>query len=106
MSTGLLGKAAPSANANTTLYPVPASTFIVANLSVVNRGGTDAKVRVWIGTTLIPANADYVEFDAIIPAGGGVLERTSLMAEAGELVNISDDQGTCSYRLFGYAKGV
>jgi hypothetical protein len=106
MSTGLLGKAAPPANTNTELYTVPALNFITANLSVVNRGLVDAKVRVWIGPALAPANADFVEFDAVVPANGGVLERSALMAEAGEIVAVSDDTGTCSYRLFGFLTGV
>jgi hypothetical protein len=106
MSSGLLGKAAPAANTDTTLYTVPAGTYIVANLSVVNRGTIDAKVMVALAPAAVPTNADWIEFDAIIPANGGVLERSAIMAETGERVVVRDDQGTCSYRLFGIEKGV
>lgn len=105
MASGLLGKAAPAANTPTTLYTVPASTFAIANLSVVNRGVADAKVRVAVAATGAPVDADWIEYDALLPANGGVLERTAIALGAGEFFVVSDDKGTCSYRLFGLPKG-
>ena len=105
MPSGLLGKAAPAANTNATLYVVPASTFAIVNLSVVNRGGVDAKVRVACAASDTPATTDWIEYDAVVPANGGVLERTAIAIGAAEFFVVRDDMGTCSYRLFGLPKG-
>jgi hypothetical protein len=105
MSSGLLGKAAPAANTDTVLYTVPASTVVSFNLSVVNRGADIARVRVAIAPNGTLTNSDWVEFDALVPAGGGVLERTGLAAEATERIIVRDDRGTCSYRAFGFEQG-
>jgi len=40
-----------------------------------------------------------------VPANGGVLERTAIAIGAAEFFVVRDDQGTCSYRLFGLPKG-
>ena len=45
MATGILGQAALTAATNTTVYTVPATTFTVMAVSVLNRGTTVATVR-------------------------------------------------------------
>jgi hypothetical protein len=84
MATGRLGVAAPSATTWTQVYAVPATTFAVLTLSICNRGGTAAQVRVAVTTTAAPgtpANTEFVEYDATIIANG-VLERSGIVMDA------------------------
>lgn len=105
MPTGRLGVAAPAANTNTTVYTVPASTVATLNVAIVNRGDVEAVVDVAIATTAAPANADYVEFGVKIPANG-VLERTAIVAGAGERVVVRSSTADCSVRVHGFEEEV
>tara|TARA_R110000850_G_scaffold211141_1_gene337060 strand:+ start:17 stop:334 length:318 start_codon:yes stop_codon:yes gene_type:complete len=100
--SGKLGSAALVADTNTTVYTVPADTVATLNISLVNRGNEPAKVRVAITDAVEPGDADWIEYDAIIPAAGGVLERTALVAGAGEKIIIRSDAGNVSARVHGF----
>jgi Fe-S cluster assembly scaffold protein SufB len=103
MASGKLGAAAIPAAAYTTVYTVPASTVSSINVALVNRGSDPASVRVAITTeTVAPLDADFIEFDAVIPENGGILERTALVAGAGERVMIYTDVATLSARVHGF----
>lgn len=100
--SGKLGSAALAADTVTTVYTVPASTIATLNIALVNRGADAATVRVAITDALAPGDADWIEYDAVIPANGGVLERTALVAGAGEQVFIHSDVATVSARVHGF----
>ncbi|KAA5603243.1 hypothetical protein F1188_19885 [Roseospira marina] len=102
MASGRLGAAAPPADTHTTVYTVPADTAATLNIAVVNRGSDPATVRVAVTATTNPADADWIEYDAVVPAGGGVLERSGIVAGPGERVIVRDDAGTCTYRIHGF----
>ena len=85
MATGRLGTADLSAATNTSLYTVPASTFSVVTVSVVNRGATAASVRIAIASSATPSNAEWIEYDTSLSAKG-VLERTGLVMDAGKIL--------------------
>ena len=81
MASGILGRQDLSAAADTTLYTVPADTFAVVTVSLVNRGATSCNVRIAVSNTGTPAAADYLEYDAeLLP--NGVLERTGIVVDA------------------------
>lgn len=100
--SGKLGSAALAADTNTTVYTVPASTVATLNIALVNRGADPAKVRVAITNAASPGDADWIEYDATIPAGGGVLERTALVVGTGENIIIHSDVGNVSARVHGF----
>ena len=100
--SGKLGSAALVADTTTTVYTVPASTMATLNIALVNRGADLAKVRVAITDAANPGDADWIEYDAEIPAAGGVLERTALVAGAGEKIIIHSDVGSVSARVHGF----
>tara|TARA_R110000772_G_scaffold62506_1_gene140460 strand:- start:748 stop:1062 length:315 start_codon:yes stop_codon:yes gene_type:complete len=100
--SGKLGSAALVADTNTTVYTVPANTVSTLNIALVNRGDDPAKVRVAITDAANPGDADWIEYDAEIPAAGGVLERTALVAGAGEKIIIYSDVGGISARVHGF----
>lgn len=101
MASGKLGSATLEANTDTTVYTVPASTVATLNVAIVNRGDAAAVVNVALAATATPDNADYVEFGVTIPAKG-VLERTAIVAGAGERVVVRSSTADCSVRVHGF----
>jgi hypothetical protein len=103
MASGLLGKAALPQDTYVVLYTVGDGNVAAANLSVVNMSSTtDAKVRVAITTAAFPDPQDFIEFDAILPMQGGVLERTGLVIGAGEHVFVKSNIANVAARIYGY----
>lgn len=100
--SGKLGSAALAADTTITVYTVPASTVATLNITLVNRGADPAKVRVAITDSTNPSDADWIEYDATIPSVGGVMERTALVAGAGENIIIHSDMGSVSARVHGF----
>lgn len=83
MATGRLGAVdITSATTWTTVYTVPATTFSVVTLTIVNRGASNVQVRVALTTNASsPGNGDYLEYDAtIVPKG--VLEKTGIVMDS------------------------
>jgi hypothetical protein len=98
--SGRLGKANLVASADTDVYTVPASVLTTANVSFCNRGATAARVRLAVRSGAL-GNADYLEFDAEVPANG-VLERTGIVAEAGEIFTVRANTNDVSVRVHGF----
>lgn len=88
MATGRLGVAAITTTADTTVYTVPASTFSVVTVNIVNRSSsTSADIRIAVATSATPAanGSEYIEYDSELVANG-VLERTGIVMDAGKLI--------------------
>jgi hypothetical protein len=106
MASGKLGSNALTAATNVTVYTVPADTVAALNINMVNRSaGVTATVRLAVGTNASPANADYIEFGAQLEPGG-VLERTSIAASAGERVVAWASTGDVTVRVHGLERAV
>ena len=101
MASGRLGVAALAANTDTTVYTVPADTIASCNVALVNRGATDAVCNVAFATGGTPTTAEYVEFGVTVPANG-ILERTAIVAGAGERVVVRSSTADCSVRVHGF----
>lgn len=107
MASGKLGAVDLAANTYATVYTVPASTVTTLNITAVNRGTTGATVRVALSTAAsTPDSPDFIEYDVVIPANGGVLERTALVAGAGEKVMAISTTGSVSVRVHGFEGAV
>ena len=100
MASGILGQAAPTATTNTTIYTVPASTVSVVNISVVNRGGSAATVRVALSATATPSDDEYIEFNTSI-ASTSVLERTGVVLNEGKNVVVYASSADTSVSVYG-----
>ena len=100
MATGVLGQADPTATTNTTIYTVPASKTATVNVSFCNRGTSDITVRLAVAATGTPSSSEYLEYDAVIP-GGGVLERTGILAEATKNFVVYTSDATASVNIYG-----
>jgi hypothetical protein len=100
MATGRLGVADLSAATNTTLYTVPASTFAVVTLNVVNRGASAANIRVAIAASATPSDSEYIEYDVSL-APKGVLERMGLVLDAGKLLVVRSSATSVNAIVYG-----
>lgn len=85
MATGVLGTADLAAATNTSLYTVPASTFSVITVNLVNRGATAATVRIALSNSGTPSDSDYIEYDVSVTPKG-VIERTGIVMQAGKVL--------------------
>jgi hypothetical protein len=81
MATGRLGAEDLAAGIDTVVYTVPADTFTVASVSVVNRGNSAVGIRIAVATTDTPTNAEFIEYDTELGAKD-VLERTGIVMDA------------------------
>lgn len=103
MRSGTLGKLALTGGVTSGIYSVALGNTAVVSMSVVNRDPvTNAKVRVAITDAGSPSTGDFIEYDVIINAGGGVLERTGLVMGASDTIFFSSDISGVTARVYGY----
>ena len=100
MASGILGQAAPAATTNTTVYTVPASTVSVVNISVVNRGGSAATVRVALSAGSTPNDDEWIEYNTSVGATS-VLERTGVVLDAAKNVVVYASSADTSVSVYG-----
>lgn len=99
--SGILGQADLSAATNTVVYTVPASTVSTVNISICNRGVSDALVRVAVAATGSPAPSEYIEYEAVV-AQGVPLERTAVVLQAAKNVVVYSDVASISVSVWGF----
>jgi len=100
MATGRLGVADLAAATNTTLYTVPATTFSVITLNIVNRSASVVTVRVAVASAATPADSEYIEYDVSI-AAKGVLERTGIVMDTGKLLVVRSSATSVNAVAYG-----
>ena len=86
MATGRLGTANITTTSNTSVYTVPATTFSVVSVNVVNRSSSaSANIRIAVASSGTPGADEYIEYDSALVANG-VLERTGIVMDAGKII--------------------
>lgn len=99
----VLGQSAPSANTDTTLYTVPASTqAVVSTISVANRGTSAAGFRIAVrpaGAAL--ANQHYVAFDVTIDANATIPWTIGITLNSTDVVTVRASTANLSFSAFG-----
>lgn len=102
MPTGRLGTANITTTADTTVYTVPASTFSVVSVNVVNRSSSaTANIRIAVASTATPTVAEYIEYDSQLVANG-VLERTGIVMDAGKIIVVQTPTATPTLSVVVY----
>ena len=101
MPTGRLGALDLAAHTDTTLYTVPAATVGTVNVSLCNRGTAAASVRIAAAAAATPTNAEFIEFDVVLPPNG-VLERTGIVIHAGVRIVVRANQTNVSAVCWGF----
>jgi len=93
MSLGRLSAVDISAGTNTLIYTVPArSTKFSATVNICNRNDSDVVIRLALvdGVLADLVDADYIEYDITVRAGG-LIERSDIrMVEGQSLIGYSD----------------
>lgn len=103
--SGILGQAAPDADADVPVYTVGAGKLATVNINVVNRGSTLALVRFALSEADAPTDAEFIEYDYELPPKG-VLERTGFMLQAGRRVVVRASTADCSFTVQGPERAV
>ena len=102
MATGRLGTANITTTGNTTVYTVPASTFAVVSVNVVNRSSSAAaQIRIAVSTTSSPSVDEYIEYDSSLVANG-VLERTGIVMDASKVIVVQTPTSTPTLSVVVY----
>jgi hypothetical protein len=100
MANGILGKAALLATTDTTLYTVPADTFSVVTVNVVNRSTQARSVRIALADAATPLAEEYVEYDVEITANGAI-ERGGIVIGAGTNVVVYANSTEVTAMVYG-----
>ena len=100
MATGRLGTADLSAATDTTVYTVPASTYAVATITVVNRGTSAANIDIALADTATPGNDEYIEYNTELLAKN-VIERTGIVLDAGKLIVVKSSASSVNAVVVG-----
>lgn len=99
----VLGQSAPSANTDTTLYTVPASTqSVISTINVANRSATAATFRIAVrpdGAAI--ANQHYVAFDVSIAANSLIALTLGITADAADVVTVRASTADLTFIAFG-----
>ena len=102
MATGRLGIANITTTSNTTVYTVPATTFSVVSVNVVNRSSSAAAlVKIAVASSASPGLDEWIEFESSLVANG-VLERTGIVLKTGELIVVQTTTATPALSVVVY----
>jgi hypothetical protein len=102
MPTGRLGTANITTTAASTVYTVPATTFSVVSVNIVNRSSSaSALIRLAVSTSASPGLDEWIEFDSSLVANG-VLERTGIVIDTGELIVVQTTTATPALSVVVY----
>ena len=102
MASGILGQSdITSANTDTSIYTVPASTTASLTLSLVNRGTASAAIRVGVCASGTIGTAEFIEYETVIPPKG-VFERTGIVMQATKQLVVRTDTANISASAYGF----
>ena len=100
MATGRLGTADLAAVTLTTVYTVPATTFSVVTVSVINRSASAALIRIALASGASPTDAEWLEYDVSL-SPKGVLERTGIVMDTGKLLVVRSSATSVNAVVYG-----
>jgi hypothetical protein len=102
MATGRLGTANITTTSATTVYTVPAATFSVVSVNIVNRSSSAAAlIRLAVSSSATPGADEWIEFDSSLVANG-VLERTGIVIDTGKLIVVQTSTSTPTLSVVVY----
>jgi hypothetical protein len=102
MPTGRLGISNITTTANTTVYTVPATTFSVVSVNIVNRSSSaPVLIKLGVATSGTPGLDEWIEFNSSLVANG-VLERTGIVMAAAQVLVVQTDTATPALSVVVY----
>ena len=100
----ILGQAFPAANANATVYTVPAgNTAVISTLNVCNLSQSNVTFRIAViprGTSPTPSNT-YIAYDTGLPAQDAIGLTLGMTLDATDTIQVYSLQGNVSFNVFG-----
>jgi hypothetical protein len=99
MASGILGKADLTSSTNTSIFTASA-VVTVCSVNVCNRNNTSANVNIAIDANTNPANSSYIEFNAVVPAGG-IIERSGLVLQTAQRIIVTSTANNMSVNVYG-----
>jgi hypothetical protein len=101
MASGKFWAGTLTANTNQDTGAVPAGKVRTISVNMVNTGTASATAKVYVSTNATPADANRIEPDIIIPAGG-IYKLTGEVVGAGERVVLFANVATITARISGF----
>jgi glucose-6-phosphate dehydrogenase assembly protein OpcA len=99
----VLGKSAPAATTDTTLYTVPSSTeTIISTIVIANRAASAGTYRIAVrpdGATI--ANEHYLAYDVAIAANDSTALTLGITLDATDVVTVYASSADMSFNAFG-----
>jgi len=99
----VLGQIAPSANTDTTLYTVPASTqAVVSTIVVANRTDSESLYRIAVrpaGATI--ANEHYLAFNVEVAASDSLSLTLGITLDATDVITVRSNSANLTFNVFG-----
>jgi hypothetical protein len=84
------------------VYTVPATTFSVVSVNIVNRSSSAAAlIRLAVSSSATPGLDEWIEFDSSLVANG-VLERTGIVIDATKLIVVQTPTATPALSVVVY----
>lgn len=102
MAAGKLSNGNPTALTTTLMYTVPSGKSASVNINVVNTGLVAERATLYISDSTTTDNTKILEWRTLVPASGGVLERTGLMLSEGERVYVLCSSSNFAIRIHGF----
>ena len=98
----VLGQSNPSANSDSTLYTVPASTSaVVSTINVANLGTSGTfRIAVRVGGAAI-ANEDYLAYDVPLNANDSIAYTLGVTLGAADVVTVRASNASFAFSAFG-----
>ena len=102
MATGRLGIANITTTANTTVYTVPATTFSVVSVNILNRSSSaSVLIKLAVAGSGTPGLDEWIEFNSSLVANG-VLERTGIVMDSAKVLVVQTDTATPALSVVVY----
>ena len=101
MASGKFWAGTLSENTNQDTGAVPTNLVRTVSINMVNTGSAVAMARVYVSTSASPTDADRIEPNISIPAGG-LYKLTGEVVGAGERVVLFADAATVTARVSGF----
>jgi len=102
MAFGKLASVVLAANTDIVVYTVPDNClYAEINVNVLNPDAADCTAQLALAATATPAADEYIEKGVILPANGGVLERTDQVVGPGEKIIVRSTNAVTVVRVSG-----
>lgn len=88
MASGKLAAAAIPATTQTNVVTIPDCIYSEVDIDLVNTSASAVTVKIYLTTAASPVLADAISYGDVIPANGGLFNKSGIKASPGEKIFI------------------